>query len=255
MIKFSQFTLAIGEHTEATRTWLSISQGVSYTIIIFAAMIAFWMIALGVNYEFKFTQLLRNAAIISIGVLPQTIFFMAIALAPYLLLMVGGQFLLTVCITVILFFGFAYTLLVWLDFAQWVFDQYINPKISGAKVGRGLYNPAAQVAEDQSASALEYQRSLVAFGKSRLVANPIKPIDDEMEMYELPQTFTREDLKRLRESKQQIAADAKAYSEEHKDDQRYVEYNKQFDDLEKSLQERDAAEEKRNKKKSKLLGK
>ena len=150
-------------------------------------------------------------------------------------------------IMLVLIFGLAYALLVWLDFAQWVFDKYINPKIQGAKVGRGIYNKedGTPVMESDSAAALEYRRSIVEQGRSRLVARPIKPIDDPLQVYELPQSFTREDLKRLRESKQTIAEDTEAYAEEHKNDARYVEYNQQFDELEKSVRE---AEENKHKK-------
>jgi len=84
------------------------------------------------------------------------------------------------------------------------------------------------------------------------VARPIKPIDDSLEIYELPESFTREDLKRLRESKQTIAEDTEAYAEEHKNDVRYVEYNKQFDELEKSVQE-DSEGKTKKRKKPKIL--
>ena len=255
LINMGSYTLAVAEVTGGMKTWLVISQVLCCTMILFVTMIAFWMVALGVNYEYSFFALLRNAGVITIGVFPQTVFFLALGLAPYLILSIAGQFLVTICVTVIIFFGFAYTLLVWLDFAQWVFDKFINPKIAGAKVGKGLYNPAAQPSESQSEATIEYQRSLVAFGKSRLVAKPIKPIDDDVEVYELPQSFTREDLQRLRESKRQMEEDSKAYSEEHKEDERYVEYNKQFDDLAKSLEEHDQEDEKKKKKHSKLLGK
>jgi hypothetical protein len=87
------------------------------------------------------------------------------------------------------------------------------------------------------------------------VARPIKPIDDSMQLYELPQTFTREDLKRLRESKQTIAEDTEQYAEEHKNDLRYVEYNKQFDERERALQEEDSKnKKKRAKKPPRILG-
>ena len=105
------------------------------------------------------------------------------------------------------------------------------------------------VGGDDSAASLEYQRIILAHGRSRLVARPIKPIDDSMQIYELPQAFTREDLKRLRESKQNIAEDTEAYAEEHKNDLRYVEYNRQFDEREKALQEE---ENKKGKKRKKL---
>ena len=92
---------------------------------------------------------------------------------------------------------------------------------------------------------------ILAHGKSKLVARPIKPIDDSLQVYELPTSFSREDLKRLRESKQNIIEDSEAYAEEHKNDLRYVEYNKQFEEREKALQD-DANRKKR--KPPKLMG-
>ena len=163
----------------------------------------------------------------------------------------GGSMFLSLGIIAFALFGIAYALLVWLDFAQWVFDKYINPKLDGAKVGRGIYNRdgSSQLTGDDSASSIEYQRMLLAHGRSRLVARPIKPIDDSLQVYELPQAFTREDLKKLRESKQNIAEDSEAYAEEHKNDLRYVEYNKQFDERERALQEEDMKGKKKRAKK------
>ena len=62
-------------------------------------------------------------------------------------------------------------------------------------------------------------------------------------------------LKRLKESKQNIIEDTEAYAEEHKNDLRYVEYNKQFEEREKALQdETDAKGKKKKRKPPKLLG-
>jgi hypothetical protein len=255
MINFSKFTLVAGNLTKAMRVWLFISQGFSYFILVFACMMTFWMIAMGVNYNMGFVTLLKNSLLLTIGTLPQTIFFGLIALLPFFVLLLNVQLLTVIAVMCIIFFAFSYALLVWLDFAQWVFDKYINPKIKGAKVNRGIYNRNGESGEqaNESQAAVEYQRALLAFGKSRLVANPIKPIDDALEVYELPTAFTREDLKRLRQSKEEIAEDTQAYVEEHKDDARYVEYNKQFSDLEKSLSEKDEGKKKKRKP-PKLLG-
>ena len=157
-------------------------------------------------------------------------------------------------IMIVLLFGLAYALLVWLDFAQWAFDKYINPKISGAKVGRGIYDKNA-LAEDgeNSAAALEYQRVILAAGKSQLVARPIKPIDDDLRVYDLPQAYTRDDLKKLRESKDNIVADTEAYVEEHKADERYVAYNRQFDERERALKEAEAGKKLRKRKTPRIL--
>ena len=257
LINMSDWNMTVEGVTEGQKTWLRISQGVSYLFITLAAMMSLWMIALGVNYKMSFTIMLKNSFLMMIGTLPQTIFFGVIAIIPFLLVALGGSMLTAMGVIMIALFGFAYVLLVWLDFAQWVFDKYINPKIEGAKVGRGIYNRdgSAQVTGGDSAASIEYQRMILAHGRSRLVARPIKPIDDSLQVYELPQSFTREDLQKLRESKQNIAEDSEAYAEEHKNDLRYVEYNKQFDERERALQEEDVkGKKKRAKKPPKILG-
>lgn len=253
LISFAEFFLATGAISKGQKVWMHISMATSYVFIVCAAMMTFWMIALGVNYKLKFFTMLKNSFLMTIGTLPQTIFFGVISLLPFALLLIPAQFILIVSIILLLLFGLSWAMLVWLDFAQWVFDKFINPKIKGAKVGRGIYSKDGSVplTGDDSAAAVEYQRVILAHGKSRLVARPIKPIDDSLQVYELPQSFSREDLKRLRESKQNIIEDTEAYAEEHKNDLRYVEYNKQFEEREKALQD----DPKRKKRKPpKLMG-
>ena len=246
-ISLSEWSIAIGQLAKWETVMLRISQGVSIIFIVLLVMMSLWMLALSVNYNMTFLSLFRNSFLMTIGTLPQTIFFGAIALVPYVLFFFKQPLVLVIGCLLVIFIAFSYTLLVWLDFAQWVFDKYINPKIEGAKVGRGIYNKdgTSALTGNDSGASIEYQRIILSHGRSRLVARPIKPIDDSLQVYELPQSFTREDLKRLRESKQQIAEDSEAYAEEHKNDLRYVEYNRQFDEREKALQEED---EKKNKK-------
>ncbi len=252
VVNISEFTIAAGEISSFQSTMLKISQVTSYVLLALSLMMSFWMIALGVNYKMKFFTLFKNSFLMSIGTLPQTIFFGLLALLPLLLFLIGWSLVTIVAVIIFILFGISYALLVWLDFAQWVFDKYINPKIEGAKVGRGIYNKdgSATLTGDDSAASVEYQRILLSHGRSRLVAKPIKPIDDSLQVYDLPQAFTREDLKKLRESKENIAEDTAAFAEEHKNDLRYVEYNRQFDEREKALQEED---NKKGKKKGKKL--
>ena len=250
LISLSEVSLVSA--TGSTRTWLKISQATCYVFIVVAALISFWMIALGVNYKLSFLQMLRNAFLMTVGALPQTIFFAALALIPYALVVWGSGFFMVIGILVLIFFGIAYSLLVWLDFAQWLFDKYINPKIVGAKVGRGIYGADAKVdAMQGSASAAEYNRARMLYGRSRLMARPIKPIDDGTDVYALPESFTRDDLQKLRESKQAVQDETDAYEQEHKTDEKYVEYNKFFDEKEKALQD-DSKKKKR--KPPKMLG-
>ncbi len=241
LINVSEFTLAMGSVSGFQKVMLNISQVTAIVVLLLGVMMCFWMVALGVNYKMGFFVMVKNSFLMSIGTLPQTIFFGFLALLPFLLLFIGWTLLTVIAVFMILIFALAYALLVWLDFAQWVFDKYINPKIEGAKVGRGVYNKdgTSALTGDDSAASIEYQRMLLSHGRSRLVAKPIKPIDDSLQVYDLPTSFTREDLKRLRESKQNIAEDTEAYAEEHKNDLRYVEYNRQFDEREKALQAED----------------
>ncbi len=234
---------------------LTIASIVSYVVLAVVACMSFWMIALGVNYTMGFVALIKNAFLMTIGMLPQTVFFGALALLPYLLFLIGGQgFFLMAAVMILLLFALSYTLLVWLNFAQWAFDKYINPKISGAKVGRGIYDKNALSADGENSEAtLEYNRVILAAGKSQLSARPIKPIDDELRVYDLPPSYSRDDLKKLRESKEAIVADTEAYVEEHKDDERYVEYNRQFDEREKALKEAEEGKKHRKRKTPRIL--
>ncbi len=259
LIHFTDFTLAVGEVGKAATVFMRISQAMSYVFIAIAAMMSLWMLAQGVNYKLSFMGMLKNSFLIMIGTLPQSIFFGVLALLPYALFLIGQTLFIMIAVMVVIFFALAYTLLVWLDFAQWVFDKYINPKIQGARVGRGIYSKTDEESEEselgKSAAELEYRRNILAMGKSKLVARPIKPIDDSLQVYELPQSFTREDLKKLRESKQNIVEDSEAYAEEHKNDLRYVEYNRNFDEMERALQEDDKDKKKKKKlRPPKMLG-
>lgn len=255
MLNLAEVNLAMGGLEKWQEIWLRISQGTSYVFLILATMMSLWMIALGVNYKLTFFKLLRNAFLMSVGTLPQTVFFGILALLPFALFLFGMSLLTTIAVILALLCSFSYALLVWLDFAQWVFDKYINPKLQGAKVGRGIYNKdgSPTLTGDDSSAALEYQRIILSHGRSRLIAKPIKPIDDSLQVYELPQSFTREDLQRLRQSKQNIAEDTEAYAEEHKNDLRYVEYNRQFDEREKALQESEGKKKKKKLKPPKML--
>lgn len=222
---------------------LWIAKIVGYSLLIIMGMVCLWMVALGINYQQGPWTLFRNAVVMTLGMLPQTLFFGALALLPVILTLLGNTFFQGVGIVVLLMFGFSYLLLVWLDFSQWAFDRFINPE-RGYQVGRGLYNKDKSASSDtvrdgalDSAAVREYKRMIVAQGRSKLMSKPIKPIDDGLELYELPDAFSREDLQKLKESKEAMQDGVTAYEEEHKDDARYVEYNKQFDERERALQD------------------
>ena len=251
MINVGALNIALGANATEV-VLLRISQVIGYILIAVAAMMALWMIALGVNYKMGFLALIKNSFLMSMGTIPQTVFFGVVAILPFMVILLTGvsSIFLSMGFLAITFLSFSFALLVWLIFAQWVFDRYINPKTQSVKQESGKNKDVVpNLTGDDSASMLEYQRSIVAEGKSRLLSQPIKPIDDSFEVYDLPQAFTREDLKKLKENKQALVQDVEAYVNEHKDDARFVEYNEQFDARERALQEQENNSKKSKKKK------
>ena len=233
--------------------WLIASKVIGYIFVALAVLICLWMISLGVNYKQGPWQLFRNAVVMMFGTLPQTIFFAALALWPLALVLFTNGIVMIIGLILLFFITFSYAMLVWMDYCQWAFDKFINPDM-GVATGRGLYDKnktggdaKSANAELESAAMREYKRQIVAMGKSKLVCRPIKPIDDELEIYQLPESFSREDLKKLKESKQKVVDDVEAYEAEHKDDEQYVEYNRQFEEQERALQAEDAGKKKKKK--------
>lgn len=223
---------------------LMVTKVIGYVILAFMALVCMWMVSLGVNYKQGPWTLFRNAVVMTIGTFPQTVFFAAIALLPVVLAVFTSSFWQAAGIVILLFIGFSFMLLVWMDYSQWAFDRFVNP-YKGFQVGKGLYKKdkdAAAKSEEikdgglESQAMREYKRMIVSQGRSKLISRPIKPIDDGVDVYTLPESFSREDLQRLKESKEAMTEDVHAYEEEHKGEQRYVEYNRQFDEREKALQ-------------------
>lgn len=235
--------------------WLIASQVVGYVFLGLAILVCLWMISLGVNYKQGPWALFRNAVMMTVGTIIQTVVFAAVALLPFIIMFLTGgtNIFFVIALMLVVFFAFSYAMLVWMSFSQWAFDRFVNPQM-GYTVGKGLYDknrtPAQKAAESaaESAALREYKRQIVAQGRSKLVCRPIKPIDDDLEIYQLPESFSRDDLRRLKESKQAVADDVAAFEEEHKNDEQYVEYNRQFDEREHALQEEEGGGKKKKKK-------
>ncbi len=251
MGNLSDYLVAIGAPASG---WMIASKIVGYIIVAFSLLVTMWMIALGINYKQGPFALFRNAVVMTVGTFPQTIFFVALASWPIFLALFTSGIFMIIAVVILMLFGISYFFLVWMDYTQWAFDRFVNPS-KGFATGRGLYNkdksnqpaPKAPAQDMDSAAMREYKRMIVAQGKSKLICRPIKPLDDDIEVYQLPDSFSREDLRLLKESKVAIEEDVKAYEEEHKNDEQYVEYNKQFEERERALREEEAGQKKKKK--------
>ncbi len=245
LCNLADYMIAIGVGSVA---WLTVAKVACYVVLAFAIMVSLWILALGVSYKQGFWQIFSNAFILTAGTLPQSVFFCLCAALPLAFFLLG-DFFVSLGIVCVLLIGLSFALLVWFSFAQWTFDKYVNPKL-GIAVNRGLY-VKKESEEETSEAVKEYNRSILARGRSQLASRPMKPIDDGRELYELPEAFSREDLARLRQSRKEMIEDADSYAEEHRNDERYVEYNKMWDEREKVLQDDDKKGKK--KKRPKML--
>lgn len=191
---------------------LVVAQVLTYVIMAIATMMVFYMITLGITYKLSFGALIRNSFILSIALVPTNVFFIAFSAVWLLLLLLGKVMTLFLIIGIFMVFiwGVSLFMLVWTDYSNWVFDTYVNDKVPGAKKNRGIYKPSANdTAEDENA----------VIERSKLTSRPIKPITDtEVEIYELPTSFSRADLQKLEETKEAMRRDSDKYAEEHKND-------------------------------------
>lgn len=203
--------VALGEGAK----WLSITLKVlCYLFLGFWFLMSMHMIAMSVTYEYKFLQLLRNAFVMSVGLIGRNIFFLAIAVAPFALLFLNGFFMVLGIFLVILL-SFSFLMLVWTNYSQWIYDKFINVKIKGAKRNKGIYEKVSDNSKSKTINQYKKQLDAIKVG-SGLGAVPVKPItDDEVKLHELPTSFTRGDLEKLRESKVKIAEANDAYIKEH----------------------------------------
>jgi uncharacterized membrane protein YesL len=98
-----------------------------------------------VSYRLKYGQLIRNSFLLTLGRLPQTVLFKLISLVPILIAAVVAfltpyaVWAIVICFLYYMVFGFAFSRFISASFTNAVFDKYINAKIEGVQVDRGLY--------------------------------------------------------------------------------------------------------------------
>lgn len=210
--------------------WLLISaQVLTYIIMGIVSIMVLYMITLGVTYKLSFGKLIRNSFILTIGLIPTNVFFAFLAALPFLLFSLKVSMLMALAIVLVFVWGFSIFMLIWTDYSNWVFDRFINDKVPGAKKNRGIYKP----------NATEEDGEQIIFEKTKLNSS-IKPITDyDVELYELPESFSRKDLQKLEETKEAMRRDSDKYAEEHENDDKKPET---IDDL---MKDEGPAEEKK----------
>jgi hypothetical protein len=187
--------------------WLFIILKIVGYILVAVLTIAFlFSITLGVTYKLSFFDLIKNSSILSIGLLPINAFFVVLAILPFgLLLLEETSIFFSLGLILVIFLSLSVFMLIWTNYSQWVFDEIINDKVAGAKKNRGIYKKGDVKETEQ-----------FVYKKSIFTTRPIKPITDtDVEIAILPENYSREDLLRLQESKDNMIKDSEQYAEEH----------------------------------------
>jgi len=206
----------------------------AYILLVFYTMMTMQMVTMSVTYKVSFWKLVKNSFLITVGLLPQNLFFAAIALVPFLLMMIGGIFS-TIMLAVVFFLGVSWCLLVWTDYSHWIYDNMLKETVPGAQKNRGIYE---KIKKSDSEALKKYGEQMV-MARSSLAGRPIKPItDDELTLAELPTAFSRSDIVKLDESRKIIYEDHEKYVEEHKNDPEFMKSEEEIE-LETKLQERE----------------
>lgn len=216
-IDLSNYQLALSSKWD----WVFIvSKIVAYVAIAFFTIVYLFMLTMGVTYKITFWQNFRNAIILAFGLLPFNAFFVVLASLPFLLLLTNiGSITFSIGVMLVIFISLAFFLLVFTNYSQWTFDEFINDRVAGAKKYRGIYK--------QNASN-EVERFV--YKKSNFAKKPIKPItDNEIEIAVLPESFSRNDLIKLQESKDRMIEDSAEYEREHMKE--YLDAQNEVDEL------------------------
>ncbi len=205
-INTSNYQIAINPSSSVMFTIVKV---VSYIFIALFTCVYLFSLTLTVTYKLKFFQIIKNAFIFTIAMLPINIFFMALSCIPFVLLLFNQtSILFSFGIIAVALLSMAVAVLIWSNYSQWVFDESINDKVAGAKKNRGIYKKDASDVSEQ-----------FTYKKSKITSRPIKPITDyDIEIVELPESYSRADLIRLEESKKRMIEDSDRYVQEHLND-------------------------------------
>lgn len=218
-------------------SWLiTIVKIITYFVFGFYSVMTAHMITMTVTYDYKLRHLFKNSFLFTLGLLPHNVFFGILALLPFILLSIGGIITVLIGVAIILV-GFSYVLLIWTDFSQWAYDNYINERI-GVKKNKGIYEKVKNNSTDEAIK--KYRQQVAIANYSALSSRPVKPItDDELQLAELPTSFSRSDIQKLNQSRQAIYEDNERYIAEHKKEFEAInEEKKSASELEEERQKR-----------------
>ncbi|MCD8294451.1 MAG: hypothetical protein LUE27_04275 [Clostridia bacterium] len=235
-----------------------VTTGYVFLIIftVLAGVYALWLIGTGVTYRLPLGQLLKYSLFMVMGTPLQTIVMIAFAFIPLWLYMLSylWSFMAIIMLIVYIFLGFTFTMISWMGFTQWGFDQYTNPQAAVDRAQAEAEKRAAEKALEDSKNPEIRRRELLASGKSDLLSRGILPIADSETITTMGREITRSGIAKAQADRTALTATVMAYEKKHMKDHDIVEYNKLFATREKVYVATDKKGKKKKISQSNLLG-
>ena len=131
-----------------------IPQVLTVTLGALWAMSLLYLYPLMVTYRLRYRDLLRNGFLLTLGRLPATLGLKLLSCLPVAIAFAVGfltpylQWAVMLCLLYYALFGFALSRFIAASYSNAMFDRYINVKIEGAELNRGLYVENPDDADD-----------------------------------------------------------------------------------------------------------
>ncbi|MDE7395295.1 MAG: hypothetical protein K2M95_04165, partial [Clostridiales bacterium] len=155
-----------------------------------------------VTYKLKTWALIKNSFLFSIALLPQNLIILLLSAIPVLLLVLLPTMIRMFIVGLFIFMGFSYIMLVWTVYAHWAYDRFINDRVEGAVKNRNMYVKSEQDAKAQQER--DRKNKNIRFNNPKKRPKKITSIDEGETFTPLPTSFSRADLLRLQEEKEQV---------------------------------------------------
>lgn len=134
-----------GEMARQSSGWFVIPQVLCVMIVLIWMCALMYIYPQMVTYDLSYKNLIRNSLIMTIGRPPMTVGLKLLSVVPAVLMALVSFFTPYMVYALLIYavyyivIGFSLSRFVGASYSNAVFDQYLNPKIEGAQVGRGLY--------------------------------------------------------------------------------------------------------------------
>lgn len=135
----------------ASTNWVyAIPQGIIVVLLMLWWMANELVYFMMVTYKMRFRDLIKNSIIMAIGRLPIAFLILlgTVAVPAAILMLIPEPLSLLILLILYGLIGFSFTAFVQASFANACFDKYLNPRIEGAVVNRGLYVPEKDEEEE-----------------------------------------------------------------------------------------------------------